>query len=41
VGFLEMLREYAVLFANQPGGETPAGAPPEFARILPDLPLRN
>jgi len=36
-----LVHGYAVLFANQPGGETPAGAPPEFARILPDLPLRK
>ncbi len=36
-----LVHGYAVLFANQPGGETPAGAPPEFACILPDLPLRK
>lgn len=36
-----LVHGYAVLFANQPGEETPAGALPEFARILPDLPLRK
>ena len=36
-----LVHGYAVLFASQPGEETPAGAPPEFARILPELPLRN
>lgn len=36
-----LVHGYAMLFASQPDGETPAGAPPEFARILPDLPLRN
>ena len=36
-----LVHGYAMLFANQPGEETPAGPPPEFARILPDLPLRK
>jgi len=36
-----LVHGYAVLFANQPGEETPAGALPEFARILPDLPQRK
>ncbi len=36
-----LVHGYATLIANQPGEETPAGAPPEFACILPDLPLRK
>ncbi|MBL1436499.1 MAG: TetR/AcrR family transcriptional regulator [Rhodobacteraceae bacterium] len=36
-----LVHGYAVLFANQPDKETPAGTLPEFAHILPDLPLRN
>lgn len=35
------LHGYATLFSNQPDEETPAGAPPDFARILPDLPPRK
>ena len=36
-----LVHGYAVLFASQPREETPAGTPPEFQRILPELPLRN
>ncbi|NOR63072.1 MAG: TetR family transcriptional regulator [Rhodobacteraceae bacterium] len=36
-----LVHGYAVLFANAPDEETPAGVLPEFARILPDLPLRK
>ena len=36
-----LVHGYAMLFANAPGGETPAGAPPDFAQILPDFPLHE
>jgi len=36
-----LVHGYATLFARQPDGETPAGALPEFANILPELPLRK
>jgi len=36
-----LVHGYAVLFANKTNEETPAGALPEFACILPDLPLRK
>ena len=36
-----LVHGYAVLFANQPGKESPAEALPEFASILPDLQLRK
>jgi AcrR family transcriptional regulator len=36
-----LVHGYAMLFACTPEGRTPAGAPPDFAQILPDFPLRK